>query len=229
MSENTQPTHFTNQKLEEARRGFMLILAAPSGAGKGTIAARLIAQDDNLALSVSATTRQRRAAEEHGIHYFFHETSEFVAKIEAGELLEWAKVHDNYYGTPKAPVEDSLSAGKDVLFDIDIAGVRQLYQHGGEDVVSIFVLPPSIAEMRARLEGRGDDDDAAIKRRMKTAIDEVSGWQEFDYILVNDDLEDTVQTVKSIITAERHKRMRLTKIAGSMSGLVADLTSEITE
>ncbi|SDQ95185.1 guanylate kinase [Pseudovibrio sp. Tun.PSC04-5.I4] len=229
ISENSNGTTVSAQAIEDVRRGFMLVLAAPSGAGKGTIAAKLMEEDANLALSVSATTRQRRAAEEHGVHYFFHEADEFERKIKANELLEWAKVHDNYYGTPRESVDASLNEGKDVLFDIDIAGVRQLQKQAGEDVVSIFVLPPSIAEMHARLKGRGDDDDTAIKRRMKTAIDEVSGWQEFDYIIVNDDLNKAVTTVQSIITAERLKRLRLAKLTGKMDGMIADLKAVIAE
>ena len=228
-SKKSDGTTISAQDIEEARRGFMLVLAAPSGAGKGTIANKLLADDDKLALSVSATTRQRRAAEEHGVHYYFLETDDFERKIKANELLEWAKVHDNYYGTPRESVDASLNAGKDILFDIDIAGVRQLQEQAGEDVVAIFVLPPSIAEMHARLTGRGDDDDAAIKRRMKTAIDEVSGWQEFDYIIVNDDLDKAVATVQSIIASERLKRVRLPKLSGKMEGMIADLKSTIAE
>lgn len=228
-SENSGGTTVSAQDIEDVRRGFMLVLAAPSGAGKGTIANRLLAEDDKLALSVSATTRQRRAAEEHGVHYYFLETKEFERKITANELLEWATVHDNYYGTPREPVDASLNAGKDILFDIDIAGVRQLQEQAGEDVVAIFVLPPSIAEMQARLTGRGDDDEAAIKRRMKTAIDEVSGWQEFDYIIVNDDLDKAVKTVQTIIASERMKRVRLPKLAGKMDGMIADLKAAIAD
>ncbi len=228
-SDKTTGTTVSAQDLEDVRRGFMLVLAAPSGAGKGTIANRLLADDDKLALSVSATTRQRRAAEQHGVHYYFHEADEFERKIKANELLEWAKVHDNYYGTPREPVDASLNAGKDVLFDIDIAGVRQLQEQAGDDVVAIFVLPPSIAEMHARLTGRGDDDTAAIKRRMKTALDEVAGWQEFDYIIVNDDLDKAVETVQAIIKAERLKRVRLPKLADKMTGMITDLNAAISK
>ncbi len=228
-SKTSDGTTISAQDIDEARRGFMLVLAAPSGAGKGTIASKLLAEDDKLVLSVSATTRQRRAAEEHGVHYCFLNTDDFERKIKANELLEWARVHDNYYGTPREPVDASLNAGKDILFDIDIAGVRQLQEQAGDDVVAIFVLPPSIAEMYARLTGRGDDDDAAIKRRMKTAVDEISGWQEFDYIVVNDNLDNAVATVQSIITSERLKRIRLPELSAKMNGMIADLKSVIAE
>ncbi|KZL12497.1 Guanylate kinase [Pseudovibrio axinellae] len=227
--ENSGRTTISAHDIEDVRRGFMLVLAAPSGAGKGTIANRLLADDAKLALSVSATTRAPRATEEHGVHYQFLESDEFERKIKANELLEWAKVHDNYYGTPREPVDASLSAGKDILFDIDIVGVRQLQRQAREDVVAIFVLPPSIAEMQARLEGRGDDNEAAIKRRMQTAIDEVSGWQDFDYIVVNDDLDNAVKTVQSIIASERLKRIRLPKLAQKMDGMIADLEASIAK
>ncbi|WP_068312364.1 guanylate kinase [Polycladidibacter hongkongensis] len=222
-------TTLTAQQLQDNRRGLMLVLSAPSGAGKSTIASRLLAEDDQVELSVSATTRARRSTEEDGVHYHFREKTQFEQMIQAGELLEWAQVHDNYYGTPRKNVEARLEEGKDVLFDIDVKGTFQLYAKMRSDVVSVFILPPSIAEMYERLKKRAEDSDEVIKRRMQTAIEEMRVWQDFDYIIVNEDLERAYAQLNAILVAERQKRARFAdRIAPQMQGMIDDLTALIS-
>ena len=190
------------------RRGVMLVFCAPSGAGKTTITRQLLEKDDRISLSVSATTRDARPGEEEGKHYFFKSVDAFKHMIADDELLEWAEVFGNYYGTPKAPVEKALSDGHDVLFDIDWQGARQLRDKGGADVVSVFILPPSSAELERRLRDRGQDADDVIMKRMAKAGAEISHWEEFDYVLINDDLERCLADVQHIVGAERIKRGR---------------------
>ncbi len=201
------------------RRGLMLVLSSPSGAGKTTISRRLLARDGGIAMSVSATTRPPRPGEVDGVDYHFVSNERFRAMIEAGEFLEHARVFDNHYGTPRGPVEASLRAGNDVLFDIDWQGTQQLKDKAGNDLVSIFVLPPALAELERRLRARAQDADAVVAKRMARAADEMSHWPEYDYIIVNRDLDDSVRSVAAILHAERLKRARQTGLAAFVATL----------
>lgn len=196
------------------RRGVLFVLSSPSGAGKSTIARKLLASEPELSLSVSATTRAIREGEEDGRDYHFVTLDKFREMVEAREFLEWAHVFDQRYGTPRAPVEAMLAAGKDVLFDIDWQGAQQLHQIAGGDVVRVFILPPSMEELRRRLEGRATDAQEIIDRRMSRADAEVSHWDGYDYVLVNDDVESCYAKVKTILAAERLKRSRQTGLIG---------------
>jgi guanylate kinase len=186
-----------------ARRGICLVIAAPSGAGKSTITRALLDTEPELTLSVSATTRARRAGEIEGLHYHFRSQAEFDAMVEAGELLEWARVYGRCYGTPRAPVEAALAAGRDVAFDIDWQGYRQLRAAMPRDVVGVFVLPPSLGALAERLKARGGDDAAEIERRMAVARDEISHWAEFDHVVVNTSLDRAIEAVRSVLHAAR--------------------------
>ena len=190
------------------RRGLMLVLSSPSGAGKTTIARRLLAEDARLELSVSATTRQRRPGEVEGKDYHFVTTFDFQIMINDRALLEYAKVFDNYYGTPSAPVMNSLAKGRDMLFDIDWQGTQQLADARQEDLVSIFILPPSTRELEQRLLSRSQDSADVVAARMSKAADEISHYREYDYILVNHDIDVAVAQVKAILQAERLRRDR---------------------
>ena len=206
-----------------ARRGLMLILTSPSGAGKSTLTRQLLQVENEIALSVSVTTRPKRADEIDKVHYFFISPERFIQMRDAGELLEWAEVHGNYYGTPRRAVEEALSAGKDVLFDIDVAGVRQLASMVREAMATVFLLPPSVAEQVSRLKRRASDDDAAILKRLKTARTEIEAWADFDYILVNDDLDRAFMELRAILHAERLKQRRRPKIEALIAELGRDL------
>ena len=190
------------------RRGLMLVLSSPSGAGKTTISRRLLDTDGNLSLSVSATTRPPRPGEVDGQDYFFVAQDRFDAMVSAGELLEHALVFGNRYGTPRAPVEQALEGGRDVLFDIDWQGTQQVREAAREDLVSVFILPPSTAELERRLHSRAQDSEEVVRARMAKAADEMSHWAEYDYIIINDDLENSVEQVEAILTAERLRRER---------------------
>ena len=190
------------------RRGLMLVLSSPSGAGKTTIARRLLAEDARLELSVSATTRQRRPGEVEGKDYHFVTKFDFQMMINDRALLEYAKVFDNYYGTPSAPVMNSLAEGRDMLFDIDWQGTQQLADARQEDLVSIFILPPSTRELEQRLLSRSQDSADVVAARMSKAADEISHYREYDYILVNRDIDVAVAQVKAILQAERLRRDR---------------------
>ena len=192
------------------RRGLMLVLSSPSGAGKTTISRELLSRDDNLALSVSATTRPKRPGETAGVDYDFIDAVDFNLMVNRRELLEHAKVFDHYYGTPRKAVEGALSEGRDMLFDIDWQGTQQLYQKDQQDVVRVFILPPSIAELRRRLEGRATDDADTINARMDRARSEISHWDAYDYVVINDDVEACFAKVREILHAERMKRQRQT-------------------
>jgi guanylate kinase len=193
-----------------ARRGLMFVLSSPSGAGKSTLAQQLLADEKNgLTLSVSVTTRPRRPSEIEGRHYRFIDEKRFRHMAEHDELLEWAEVHGNFYGTPQAPVEEALAAGRDVLFDIDWQGTQQLAEKMPQDLVRVFVLPPSMAELRARLDRRAEDDEATIARRLEAARHEIEHWREYDYVVVNDDLQRALDEVKGILRAERVRRERV--------------------
>ncbi len=190
------------------RRGVMLVLSSPSGAGKSTIARNLLAQDSNLEMSVSVTTRAKRGSEIDGTHYHFISEREFERKRDGDALLEWAPVHGNYYGTPRDAVDKAMGEGRDMLFDIDYQGGQQLMHTARTDVVSIFILPPSMTELKSRLVRRAEDADDVIAKRLANAIEEISHWKEYDYVVVNDDLERAFHQVQSILTAERLRRDR---------------------
>ena len=191
------------------RRGLAVILSSPSGAGKSTMARRLMAWDPTLSFSVSATTRPPRAGEEEGVHYYFRSRDEFGRMVLDGEMLEHAEVFGNHYGSPRAPVEAALRAGRDVIFDIDWQGGQQVRNSAlGRDVVSIFILPPSIAELERRLRGRDQDSEEVIAGRMQKSEAEISHWAEYDYVLVNDDAEACEVRLRTILAAERLRRDR---------------------
>ena len=190
------------------RRGVMLVLSSPSGAGKTTIARRLLADDANLWMSVSVTTRPRRSDEVPGEDYRFVQNGEYDAMVANGELLEHARVFDHFYGTPRAPVETALEAGRDVLFDIDWQGAQQLSAAMRDDVVKVFILPPSTAELERRLTNRAQDTAAVVANRMAKAADEMTHWAEYDYIVINQDIDRTVAEVTTILWSERLRRSR---------------------
>jgi guanylate kinase len=192
------------------RRGLMLVLSSPSGAGKTSIARKLLASDSQLAMSVSTTTRTPRPGEVTGRDYDFVDLETFRGMVAAGEMLEHAKVFDNYYGTPMAPVRQALAAGRDVLFDIDWQGTQQLRMGARSDLASIFILPPALEELERRLKERAQDSTEVVQKRMAKAGDEMSHWPEYDYIVVNYDLEQSVAAVQAILAAERLRRERQT-------------------
>ncbi len=197
-----------NNGLNIRRRGLMLVLSSPSGAGKTSISRELLERDDDLYMSVSATTRPRRPGEVDGVHYKFVDKTDFDLMVNRQELLEYAKVFDHYYGTPRGPVEEALSAGHDVLFDIDWQGTQQLDERAREDLVSVFILPPSTAELERRLNTRAQDSAEVISNRMAKAADEMTHWSEYDYVVVNQSFEDSVGQIQAILAAERLKRTR---------------------
>lgn len=202
------------------RRGLLIILSSPSGAGKSTLARRLMAWDTSLRFSVSATTRAPRPGEVDGREYFFRSREDFVKMVEAGEMLEHAEVFGKFYGTPKAPVEQAMEAGRDTLFDIDWQGGQQIRNSSlGRDVVSVFVLPPSIAELERRLRGRAQDSDDEIARRMAKSEAEISHWAEYDYVLINRDIDVAEQELRTILTAERMRRDRQPGLTDFVRGL----------
>ncbi len=190
------------------RRGLMLVLSSPSGAGKSTMSRKLLAQNPDMTLSVSATTRKPRSSEKNGVDYYFVSKDEFSEMIENDKFLEYAKVFDHYYGTPKQPVEAALALGHDVLFDIDWQGAQQLAQAAGDDLVRVFILPPSKRELEKRLRNRAQDSEAVIARRMSKSEAEMSHWAEYDYVIVNDDIDEAMSELEIILQAERNKRKR---------------------
>lgn len=190
------------------RRGLMLVLSSPSGAGKTTISRALLSREDRLVMSISCTTRAPRPGEQDGVDYFFLDREQFAAKEAQGAFLEHAQVFDNLYGTPRDHVEKKLAEGFDVLFDIDWQGTQQLAQNARADLVSVFILPPSRAALHNRLKGRGQDSEEVIARRMAEASAEMSHWAEYDYVLINDDVEHAIGAVAAILRAERLKRVR---------------------
>lgn len=201
------------------RRGLMFVLSSPSGAGKTTLSRMLIAETPGLQMSVSATTRPMRPGEVHGKDYFFVDQGRFETMVSNSELLEWANVFGNRYGTPREPVEAALASGKDVLFDIDWQGTQQLRDRSGKDVVSVFILPPSVAALEQRLHTRAQDSDEVIRGRMKKAGDEMSHFDAYDYIVVNDNIGIAFEAVRSILRAEQLKRERQVGLEGFVRGL----------
>lgn len=202
------------------RRGLLIILSSPSGAGKSTLARRLMAWDPTLTFSVSATTRAPRPGETDGVEYIFKTKEQFAAMIAAGEMLEHAEVFGNFYGTPKGPVEAAMAEGRDTLFDIDWQGGQQVRNSSlGKDVVSIFVLPPSIADLESRLRSRAQDSDAVIAGRMAKSRDEISHWAEYDYVIVNRDIDRAADELITIVRAERARRDRQPGLTDVVRGL----------
>jgi guanylate kinase len=215
--------HQRQPDIAVVRRGLMLVLSSPSGAGKTTLSRRLLDGDKSVSLSVSVTTRKSRPGEKEGRDYRFIDRKRFDAMVDNNELLEWAEVFDNYYGTPAKPVMDALAAGRDVLFDIDWQGTQQLRDKARGDLVSVFVLPPSIPELERRLRSRAQDDYETIHRRMAKAADEMSHWAEYDYVVVNHDLDQAFADVSAVLAAERVKRERQIGLSDFVRGLQANL------
>ena len=206
-----------------ARRGLMLVLSSPSGAGKTTLSRRLLDADPTVALSVSVTTRKQRPGEVDGRDYHFIDAQRFDTMVANGELLEWAQVFGHRYGTPRARVEETLAQGRDVLFDIDWQGTQQLREKAVRDLVSIFVLPPSIPDLERRLRTRAQDSDEVIHARMAKAADEMSHWAEYDYVVINTDIDRAFAEVRSILAAERLRRERQTGLSDFVRRLQSDL------
>ena len=202
-----------------ARRGLMLVLSSPSGAGKTTLSRQLLQADPGVELSVSVTTRRKRPGEIEGHDYHFIDSARFDAMVEKGELLECAQVFGHCYGTPRAPVDGALARGRDMLFDIDWQGTQQLREKADRDLVSIFVLPPSIPDLERRLRSRAQDSDEVIHARMAKAADEMSHWAEYDYVVVNSDIGTSLTNLKAILTAERLKRERQVGMSVFVKGL----------
>ena len=186
----------------------MIVLSSPSGAGKTTLTRRLLSENTRMSMSVSATTRAPRSGETDGVDYFFVDPNRFEEMRDSGDFLEHAKVFDNYYGTPRGPVEKALSQGRDIIFDIDWQGAQQLTQAAADDLVRIFILPPDMMELEQRLRSRAQDDDDVIARRMSKSESEISHWAEYDYVIVNDDLDNALDQLRTILSAERLKRKR---------------------
>jgi len=222
MARARKQKHKAKNKIRAiARRGLMLVLSSPSGAGKTTLSRLLLKADPSVELSVSVTTRPKRAGERHGRDYRFIHKPQFERMLQKGELLESAEVFGNLYGTPRAPVEASLAAGRDVLFDIDWQGTQQLREKVRGDMASIFVLPPSMPELERRLRSRALDDERVIKGRMAKAGDELSHWPEYDYVVLNDDIDRAFTEVQAILAAERLKRERQIGLSTLVRGLLA--------
>jgi len=205
-----------------ARRGLMLVLSSPSGAGKSTIAGNLLRDDHSLEISISVTTRAKRPSEIAGKHYHFITVPQFERMRDAGDLLEWAEVHGNFYGTPREPVEAAMAEGRDMLFDIDWQGAQQLQEKMAGDVVSIFILPPSMAELQSRLHRRAEDSEEVIATRLANSRAEIEHWREYDYIVLNDDLDRAFASVRAIVEAERLRRDRRPGLFDFVNGLLTE-------
>ena len=212
MSEGAKP-------FQIERRGLMLVLSSPSGAGKSTISRAILESDPDISMSVSVTTRPKRPGEVAGRDYHFVDKTDFDLMANRGELLEFAKVFDHYYGTPKGPVMDALSLGRDVMFDIDWQGTQQLAEQAEEDMVRVFVLPPSTAELERRLHSRAQDPPEVVARRMDKAADEMSHYFEYDWVIVNYDIERSVEQVRAILQSERLRRRRQVGLGEFVKGL----------
>ncbi|KQT50798.1 guanylate kinase [Aureimonas sp. Leaf454] len=217
-----RPMTQTSPVAEIQRRGLMLVLSSPSGAGKSTIAHNLLESDPRFSLSVSVTTRQRRGSEIEGRHYHFISVDEFEARRASDQLLEWAEVHGNFYGTPRKAAEAAMREGRDMLFDIDWQGARQLQEQARSDIVSIFILPPSMAELKNRLLRRNEDSGETIQMRLKNARVEIERWRDYDYVVVNYDLNQAFSEVQSIVEAERLRRDRRPGLFDFTAALLAE-------
>lgn len=204
------------------RRGLMIVLSSPSGAGKSTISRALMQRDENLTMSVSATTRAPRPGEEDGKDYYFQDKATFDEMVRDGKMLEHARVFENYYGTPKEPVEAALNQGRDVMFDVDWQGTQQLADNALKDLVRVFILPPSMEELERRLYSRAQDTEDVVKKRMAEAASEMSHYLEYDYIVVNEDVDESVSKVQAILSAERQKRERLIGLHDFITGICED-------
>ena len=205
------------------RRGLLLVLSSPSGAGKTTLARHLMETDPGISMSVSVTTRRPRPGEVDGKDYTFVDEAAFKRMADADELLEWARVFDNYYGTPRVPVEAAVAQGRDILFDIDWQGAQQLSEKMKHDVVRVFILPPSVGSLEQRLRARAQDPDEVVRRRMDEAAAEISHWPEYDYVIVNTDLPKSMHGLSAILTAERLRRDRL----NGLTAFVRDMQSQL--
>ncbi|HEX8049620.1 guanylate kinase [Rhizobium sp. ICMP 5592] len=212
----------TSTSIPIARRGLMLAISSPSGAGKSTIARTLLDTDKHVGLSVSVTTRQRRPSEIAGVHYHFVSQREFERLRDSDSLLEWAEVHGNFYGTPREPVETAMAEGRDMLFDIDWQGAQQLQEKMPADVVSIFVLPPTMTELQSRLHRRAEDSEEVIATRLANSRSEIAHWREYDYVIINDDLNAAFDAVQSIVKAERLRRDRRHGMFDFVRGLLEE-------
>jgi guanylate kinase len=221
MKQKTAPTP---NRIEQ--RGLVLILSSPSGAGKTTLTREIgNAGGWGLDLSISVTTRERRPSEIDGRHYHFIDRKAFDDLRSRDDLLEWAEVHGNFYGTPRSPVEKALAEGRDMIFDIDYQGTRQVRERLQEDVVTVFILPPSFSELRHRLERRAEDSPATIEKRLANARNEMQRWVEYDYVIVNDDLDESFRALESILAAERLKRVRRTGLTSFVDAMLAEPAS----
>lgn len=194
--------------LKKNRRGLMIVLSSPSGAGKTTLTRKLLAEDNGMTMSVSGTTRSPRPGENDGVDYYFMTKNQFSDMVNDQEFLEYAKVFDNFYGTPRGPVEDALSKGQDVVFDIDWQGAQQLAEAAADDLVKIFILPPNMRELESRLKSRAQDSDSVIAKRMSKSENEISHWAEYDYVIVNEDVDTALGELRMIVSAERMRRKR---------------------
>jgi guanylate kinase len=209
--------------MKPVRRGLMLVLSSPSGAGKTSLSRRLLETEPNLELSVSHTTRAKRKGEVEGRDYHFVDQDNFTRMRERDEFLEWAVVFDNYYGTTRSPVEEALAKGRDILFDVDWQGADKLRESAGGDVVTVFILPPSADALAGRLNERAQDSAEVVQRRMRGASNEIQHWNEYDYVVVNDDFDSTVKALRAILTAERVRRTRITGLKDFVQSLLSDL------
>lgn len=201
------------------RRGLMLVLSSPSGAGKSTIARAVLAGDPQLSMSVSVTTRPPRPGEVDGQDYWFVDAAAFKRMVAEDQLLEHAEVFGNCYGTPREPVEAALRAGRDVLFDVDWQGARQLRHSASHDVVAVFILPPSLKELERRLRDRGQDAADVVERRMAQAADEIAHWEDYDYVVINENIDQAIAEVQAVLLAERHRRNRLVGLPGMIAAI----------
>ncbi|CAM3819211.1 guanylate kinase [Litorimonas haliclonae] len=207
--------------LKENRRGLMIVLSSPSGAGKTTLTRRLLAENENMTMSVSATTRAPRPGETDGKDYYFMSKTQFSDMVAKDDFLEHAKVFDNFYGTPRGPVETALENGGDVVFDIDWQGAQQLAEAAANDLVKIFILPPNMQELESRLRSRAQDSDTVIAKRMSKAETEISHWPEYDYVIVNEDVETAMSELRAIVAAERMQRRRQFWLSGFVKTLIS--------
>jgi guanylate kinase len=216
----------TSPQSSRRRRGLLIVLSSPSGAGKSTISRMLLEADPHITLSISATTRPMRPGEAEGVDYHFVDQIEFQRMVADGEFAEWAPVFDYHYGSPQAPIKAALREGRDVIFDIDWQGTQQLHAAMGEDLVRVFILPPSMAELDRRLHERGTDSDEVIAGRMQRAAAEISHWAEYDYVLINEDMDECLSEVRAILAAERLKRWRQAGLVSFVRDLVAGSSTQ---